>query len=413
VHRDLKPTNVFVSADNPEWVRITDFGIALFTPLTRGATDLAWQAPEAADPAAAATPAADVYSLALVCFFALTGGSPFRALRRAPVDPTELWREVREPLGPLSMRAAEIGAPLAVALDAWFARALALHPAERFESAGQLASSFAQALATNAPAPPPTHEIPGIAAAIAQPLVFQPEPPPPQRAPAPAPATPLAPDGPLARASQAPKQLVARLLFGGAILCFALTALGGYLLYRYRSTRTEALAAPEASAAPPATTPSGDALATAEAPEASASAKPPGTSVTFECTPEACEWVVCDGKSVTLRHAVDLGTGAHQCSASRFGFGTKLVDLVLASGEEKHVVFELPALPPAAARRVEAAAGAQTSAKPATTPKVVPVPASTPVPAAPSKPTSTPAPRAAPARKAPKKNCGTFINPCK
>jgi eukaryotic-like serine/threonine-protein kinase len=181
LHRDLKPQNIFISPDNPEWVRITDFGV---TAVRRGAPEaLGWGGPpgytppDAVDAAAAGSPGADLFALGVIAFFALTRATPFRSLRSPGFDPNAHWSELNQPLNPIGDRAKEVGVALDPALDAWFARALALNPQDRFRSAGEMARELAvlaeQAGARGAGGP---RSMPGIAAAIAQPLVFQPEP---------------------------------------------------------------------------------------------------------------------------------------------------------------------------------------------------------------------------------------------
>jgi eukaryotic-like serine/threonine-protein kinase len=181
IHRDLKPQNVFISPDNPEWVRLTDFGVSA---VRRGAPEaMGWGGPpgytpaDAVDAAAPGTPGVDLFALGVIAFFALTRATPFRSLRSPGFDPNAHWSEVNQPLSPLSERAKEVGVALDPSLDPWFARALAIAPHERFRSAGEMArelSGLAELASARGGGGP--RSMPGIAAAIAQPLVFQPEP---------------------------------------------------------------------------------------------------------------------------------------------------------------------------------------------------------------------------------------------
>lgn len=337
VHRALKPQNIFISPDNPEWVRITDFGVSA---VRRGAPEaLGWGGPpgytppEAVDAASVATPASDAFALGVIAFFALTRGTPFRSLRNPAFDPNAHWTELNQPLNPVSDRAKEIGVALDPAFDAWFARALALAPHERFRSAGEMARELgviAQQLSARGVGGP--RSMPGIAAAIAQPLVFQPEPSPASlglggtvplaqspfassAAPLPA-APPAAPSlaSPAPTASRAsfgddaavaglPKKGGASLplLIGGGVLLLVGIAGAGYAAFRHGSESP----APEASAAavnvasatpapsvevatPPASAPSA-ALAPAEsaAPTAVEGSAPPASPAAAPATPAA------------------------------------------------------------------------------------------------------------------------------
>ena len=129
LHRDLKPQNVFISPDNPEWVRITDFGMSA---VRRGAPEaLGWGGPpgytppDAVDAAAPGSPGVDLFALGVIAFFALTRATPFRSLRHPSFDANSHWTELNQPLNPISERAKEIGVALDPVFDPWFARALA------------------------------------------------------------------------------------------------------------------------------------------------------------------------------------------------------------------------------------------------------------------------------------------------
>ena len=318
VHRDLKPENVFVSPENANWVRVSDFGVAVLRsasppPPGWGGT-VGWVGPDAADPNTRSTPAMDIFALGLVTFFALSGGPLHRAARVASIDPGALWQELGAPLDSASLRARELGASVDPAFDAWFQRAVSPSPQARFASVGEMASAF-ESIAKGLVAPQSQNAVAleGVAVAIAQPLIFQPEslPPPAVAPPAHAPTTQSARYTPAdAVASSAKPRNTAPLFIGGAVLCFALTALGAAALYQHRkapvaapepvappaasatpaevATRTPATPASAAAAAVTPATPSSPVSAFSAAPTAVAptAAAPAATAVPTSSTPK-------------------------------------------------------------------------------------------------------------------------------
>ena len=401
VHRDLKPDNVFVSPDNANWVRISDFGVALLRsaappPPGWGGT-VGWVAPDAADPNARSTPAMDVFSLGLVTFFALSGGALHRAARQTPIDPGALWQELNAPLDSASLRARELGASLDPAFDVWFQRATAAMPQARFSSVSAMASAF-DAIARTLVAPQSQNAVAlqGIAAAIAQPLVFQPDAPPPapplgyaaptQQSPvmsgaaAPAYAPPVE-DAAISAVPGVPKKTAAPLLIGGAVVLFAVTALGVAGLYHHRRTvaeeaAAEALASTSASAAAANVAASAAiAAAAATAPLAETAAAVP--AATAEATPAA--------------------------TATATPVVTALVN-------------PKPAVTAAAAKPAALAPAKPAAVAPAKSATVVPA---KPAAVAPAKPAALPVPvKAAATAKPtilapPKKKCGSTFIPCK
>lgn len=418
VHRDLKPQNVFISPDNPEWVRITDFGIGA---VRRGAPEaMGWGGPpgytaaEVVDTAAVATPAADLFALGVVCFFALTRGTPFRSLRGPSFDANLHWAELNQRLSPLSERAQELGVSLDASLDPWFERALAVAPGERFRSAGEMARELALLAEQVGTRSRGVRPMPGIAAAIAQPLLFQPE-------PSPASLGLPAPPAPESRAKAAASLaseasqpapvfdaaipaseepaparkkfgLLPLLMAGGALLLGGV-AYAGYLLLQGGHDHGERAPLPSAAASAltaPVLTATGSSAWVAPA------------RARFSCQPQACEWVVCDGKNVSgIADEVEFLPGNHDCSASRNGFGSKATSFTATPGEVVSVTFDLPPLPAATQAKAAAGSAANTARRP---------------PAATSKPSAT-VDAAAGAQKAKpsaskKKKCSTFLG-CK
>jgi serine/threonine-protein kinase len=429
LHRDLKPQNVFISPDNPEWVRITDFGVSA---IRRGAPEaMGWGGPpgytppDAVDAAATGSPGVDLFALGVIAFFALTRATPFRSLRSPGFDPNAHWSELNQSLNPLSERGKEVGVALDPALDAWFARALALAPQDRFRSAGEMARELAALadLATARGGGGP-RSMPGIAAAIAQPLVFQPEPspaslglvPPPPAAgasatgnaaavrslapaaSAPAPAPVLASPADEVPAGLPPRRSSLPLFLGLGVLLLGGLAFAGYKVLGKSDSRASA----EPSAAPSvAQAPSAPAASAAPFPAAPARAR-------FTCQPQACDWVVCDGKNVAVvNDDIEFTPGNHDCSASRNGFGSKSVSFTATPGEVAAVSFELPPLP-AETRQKAALANPGTAVKAAAEAAAAKATAAKPASVATAKPaTVTSKPNAVK-----KKKCSTFLG-CK
>jgi tRNA A-37 threonylcarbamoyl transferase component Bud32 len=153
IHRDVKPANLLVTADDT--VVLTDFGIArsaATAPVTATGVVIgtpAYLAPEQVlgQPA---TPGTDVYALGVVAYECLTGSRPFQG--ENPFDVA--MRRIREPPPTL------VG-QLAPAVLAVVERALAVDPAQRWPSARAMAEAARRALAPQpatvpAAADPPT-----------------------------------------------------------------------------------------------------------------------------------------------------------------------------------------------------------------------------------------------------------------
>jgi hypothetical protein len=142
VHRDVKPANVLIGRDGT--AKLADLGIATAaesTRITRSGTVLgtaAYMAPEQLE-AEEAGPAADIYSLAVVAFEALSGRKANEG-----TTPVEIaHRMATEP--PPDLRDAWPGAP-ASAAEA-LKRGMARDPGDRPASAGELADALERGLA--------------------------------------------------------------------------------------------------------------------------------------------------------------------------------------------------------------------------------------------------------------------------
>ena len=149
VHRDVKPSNVLVTAS--DFVYLVDFGIA--RSMTAEGTSITgtgnvigtldYMAPERFGDAPI-TGLVDVYALACVFFECLTGHRPFQADGAA----AQMGAHLNAPPPVLSQERPGLPA----ALDAVVARGMAKIPADRYPTAGAFAD--AARAAVNAPAPP-------------------------------------------------------------------------------------------------------------------------------------------------------------------------------------------------------------------------------------------------------------------
>jgi eukaryotic-like serine/threonine-protein kinase len=162
VHRDLKPSNVFiVRCDEEELIKVLDFGIAKAPRLrsdddrTRTGAVLGsprYMSPEQARGNRLVDPRSDLWSLAVIAYRVLTGRLPFQGTDVADL----LVKICSEDAPPPS----EIEPSLSSEMDAFFVRALARNPDDRFQTARELASAFADAAGEP---PPRTSRLPPVA----------------------------------------------------------------------------------------------------------------------------------------------------------------------------------------------------------------------------------------------------------
>ena len=135
VHRDVKPGNVLIGAD--DHVYLTDFGLTKNPTTDSGLTgtgmfvgSVDYAAPEQIR-GEATDARTDVYALGCVLFQILTRAVPFDR----PSDVAKMYAHVSDP--PPSLTALRPDAP--AAFDALIARAMAKEPTDRYASAGELA----------------------------------------------------------------------------------------------------------------------------------------------------------------------------------------------------------------------------------------------------------------------------------
>jgi serine/threonine protein kinase len=149
LHRDVKPSNVLI--DRNERPLLSDFGLALShaaaSQLTASGVMIGtplYMAPEFAE-GCKASPASDLYSLAVLAYEMLTGAPPF--FGETPV--AVLHQHVTRPVPSVRARRPE----LPERMDTVFRRALAKRPEERHESCRALARDLAGCLPSGAEAP--------------------------------------------------------------------------------------------------------------------------------------------------------------------------------------------------------------------------------------------------------------------
>ncbi len=147
VHRDIKPDNIFLTRgeDGALMCKVLDFGIAKQTrlPAMGGLTTDGklvgtpeYISPELVLEDRAVDYRADLWALAVVMYTTLTGALPYAGKTLGQL----CLNLVSSPFLPASHHKKDLP-PLA---DAWFMRALAFDPAQRFGSAREMAVAFAE-----------------------------------------------------------------------------------------------------------------------------------------------------------------------------------------------------------------------------------------------------------------------------
>ncbi|HET9426123.1 MAG TPA: serine/threonine-protein kinase [Gemmatimonadaceae bacterium] len=152
VHRDIKPDNILLERGSGRAL-LTDFGIARSLNAGNGTTPgmilgtLQYIAPEQAGGDAVVDGRADLYSLGVTAFFALTGRLPFDATGGAKLIAAHMF----EPAPPVASLAPSIPPRLAEIVD----RALLKDPTLRWQTGEQLADALVE-INNTAPAMPPS-----------------------------------------------------------------------------------------------------------------------------------------------------------------------------------------------------------------------------------------------------------------
>lgn len=139
IHRDLKPENVLL--DDAHNAYLADFGIAALATIASGTSTVMSISPPHAPPerlngASTGDVQGDIYSLASTLYFASTGAAPFGTTKNGGAAGL-IERIVNEPVP-----ASELLPPAVIDV---FRRAMAKDPAQRFDTAMELANALAAA----------------------------------------------------------------------------------------------------------------------------------------------------------------------------------------------------------------------------------------------------------------------------
>ena len=138
VHRDLKPDNIWLWSERDMFAKVIDFGVAKSqqTPHSLQTVTGAlvgtphYMSPEQANGTREVDHRSDLWALGIITLQCLTGKRPFDSEGLGDL----LIQIVSKPPPPLS----QLGPNLPPALQAWWERALARTPAQRFQSATEL-----------------------------------------------------------------------------------------------------------------------------------------------------------------------------------------------------------------------------------------------------------------------------------
>lgn len=174
-HRNLKPTNIFLSPSAPPHVTVLDFGVAriLQSPTLSVQTGAILSTPNYLSPehamgqAGQSGESGDVFALGAIVYECVTGKKAFAA----PTLAGTLYQVCR------GQPAKVQGFPPAVAarLDRFFAQALAKSPAERYSTVSTLCDAFVEICHSVPDASPVAAPVPRGRADITQPILPAPQ----------------------------------------------------------------------------------------------------------------------------------------------------------------------------------------------------------------------------------------------
>ncbi len=389
-HHAIKPTNIFVGLGQGQGIRITDFGAGLpraAVPTQEGyAIAAPWLAPEQITGGSAGV-GSDVFATALVTFYALTGRCYWRSCQGAP-DLNGWQRELQAPRTPPSARARELGAMLSTGFDGLLGASLAVDPAQRFRSVGELAAAVESLVVSKGPEtaatmafpsmalgggggdyPPPPAPMaghgqppgPAAGAPAQQPQVQQQPPQEQQQQPVNA-APGYVPQGqpsspglePNRRQTMEIGQLrrpasskLAPVLVGLVALVLVVGGVAAWVVMGNK-TETESVIVPMASASAATVTaadsaaPTASAVEAPSAPSADPVAPPPpaGEEVTLSCDP-ACDEIKVDDKAIELDKPLTLPEGKHTVVASKQDFKTVTETITVVAGQKLEKQWKL------------------------------------------------------------------------
>ncbi len=159
IHRDVKPSNVFMSDDNR--VVLGDFGLAL--EMQHGSSGEVFGTPHYISPeqvrrSSDATPKSDLYSLGVILYEMLTGVVPFDDLSPTSVA---LQHITQEPPKPRS-----VNPQLSVETENVLLKALSKDPADRYESGAAMMAALSTALLSTNPAQKRVLPLPPMPASV-------------------------------------------------------------------------------------------------------------------------------------------------------------------------------------------------------------------------------------------------------
>lgn len=217
IHRDVKPSNVLLDG---QWALLSDFGLA---KMVEGSSELTGTGVGMGTPAYMSPEQGmgkkvdrrtDVYALGIILYEMLTGIVPHKA--ETPI--ATVMKRINEPL-PLPRT---LNANIPEAVERVLLKALAVEPADRFDSAGELAAALKEAFGPN-----PDQVLAGVLPTIVSPQ---------KTASPPADATRLSPSQPAAQASKSGLPL-SILGFGaiGLLIFLVLIGIGVLIFLQLRS----------------------------------------------------------------------------------------------------------------------------------------------------------------------------------